>query len=245
MDNEFKLYPNSKYVDFTAISQIQLDRLQKKTLVSVEIGAFKGNTVAQLHQRYGNTIQIYPIEACPLNFRYLKRRFKKFKNVKLRNIAISDVDGKEKFYVIKRDPDEKNLSSEANSLYESFLKDKEWAVNYKQIEVPSQTLTTFCENENIDQIDFLKINCEGGEYRIFSRRKLLFLRKVNILDIAIHGKNRQFLNLEFVRKKCHINRRLVDYGFKLICGYNLNDLSYIPINHVRQIWIRKNAPWKK
>ena len=245
MNNEFKLYPVSKFIDFSAISLIQLNRLQKKDLVAVEVGAFKGDDAEVFYRNFGQRLTFYPIEACPVNFNYLKKRFKRFKKtIKLRNLIISNIDGKEKFYTAVCPKYKENISSQANSLYKSFLNDKLWVEDCREVKLPSLTLNTFCKIEEIDCIDLLKLNCEGGEYRIFSGRKLPFLKKVSILDIAIHGKNQQFLQPNFIQQKRHINKRLVTYGFKLICGYNLNDLKFCPVNHVRQIWIRSKAPWK-
>jgi FkbM family methyltransferase len=241
VDSEFKLYNTSRYVSYSTITSIQLNRLQKKNLVAVEIGAFKGDDVSDLCQQFGSRITIYAIEACPTNFTYLRKRFKRFKKiVRPRKLVISNIDGTEKFYVAKYCKSGDGISSKGNSLYESALSDKSWVLDYKQLTVPSQTLDTFCDIEKIDCIDLLKINCEGGEYRIFSKKKIPFLRKTNILDIAIHGKSRQFLSPKFIAKKYRINSTISNHGFELIYGYDLRHLKYCPINHIRQIWIKKD-----
>lgn len=241
MDNEFKLYNTSRYVKYSTITSIQLNRLQKDNLVTVEIGAYKGDDVADLRDAFGKRIVIYAIEACPLNFTYLRKRFKKYKSiVKPRKLVISDINGKVKFYVAGHPGSGIALSSKANSLFEPFLENKVWLDGLDVRILPSQTLDTFCHIEEISCIDFLKINCEGGEYRIFSKKKLDFLKRTNILDIAIHGKSQQFLSPKFIAKKYRINSIIVNHGFKLIHGYDLRKLSFCPINHIRQIWVKKN-----
>ena len=75
------------------------------------------------------------------------------------------------------------------------MRDKKWVnTQFESIVVPSLTLNDFCKEKEIIQIDLLKINCEGGEYEIFTPGAKEFLERVNVIDLVLHGKHPTFLS---------------------------------------------------
>jgi len=85
------------------------------------------------------------------------------KNVKLENIAVSDNIGLSTFYVSQ-------VHNGCHSLFHRNDSDE-------KIEVATTTLEAYCSENKIAKIDFLKLDCEGAEYKIFQSLSEAFLRK--------------------------------------------------------------------
>lgn len=114
----------------------------------VDVGAGVGSEVWYFKKCIGNTGKLFSIEASPSSYKKLKALStkNKYSNFHAENIAISDVTG------------------------EIFIKEE---LNYRisqtnksnrGIKIPSTSLDQFVIDNNIDHIDFLKVNIEGGEW---------------------------------------------------------------------------------
>lgn len=129
-----------------------------------------------------------------------------------------------------------NMSSQANSIYESFLSEKQWAKNREKIVVEGISLDDFIKLYKIEYIDILKINCEGGEYAIFESDTKNFLKASNVVYIALHCKSNFFNTVQFQEKREYINEVIMNSGFSLIKGDK--DVKVSSDNHIEQLWIR-------
>ncbi len=231
---------NNLYTDILKnLVEIQLDRIHRDSLVFVEVGSFDGRHAIHWADDHPKST-VYAIEPCPSNYKVLARNVRNHKNIQPHRVAISDVNDRVKFF-ITRHPKYKDegLTSQSNSLYRNFVCSKQDNLKDESVRVKTRTLDTFCSDENISRIDLLEINCEGGEYRMFPLSSVGFLAKTNVIDIVFHGKSPEFLHYKFVKKKLAINRMLVNNGFKIIYGQDLNELKKLPLRHIRQVWIRK------
>jgi FkbM family methyltransferase len=70
---------------------------------------------------------------------------------------------------------------ETSGLFNKDLAETNADINLKNI--PSIKFSTFIEENNIERIDFLKSDCEGGEYDIFNAENLSWIKK-NVRKIA-------------------------------------------------------------
>ena len=52
--------------------------------------------------------------------------------------------------------------------------------------VPTLSFKELRETYKIDHIDFLKVDCEGGEYDVFSKENIEFLKKVPKIATEFH-----------------------------------------------------------
>ena len=130
---------------------------QKKDMVIVDVGANIGVTV-DFFKNYAKTV--YAIEPSPENYAALKKNkeFNKWDNVVLCNYALADRDG------------EMDFAQAPNNRTTNALIDKEGshAVGpggyYQQpFKVPTKRIDTFFEENNIDEVDFMKFDPEGSE----------------------------------------------------------------------------------
>jgi FkbM family methyltransferase len=94
-----------------------------------------------------------------------------FKNLKINNMAVSKQTGSVNFY-------ENNISTLSSTMFNS---------NNKIKSVPSITIEDYFKEKKLDKIDFLKIDCEGGEYEIIEHINKDFLQsKVDKIVLEYH-----------------------------------------------------------
>lgn len=195
--------------------------------VVVDVGAYVGDYARYIIRHVdGKAKNYYLIEACPKNFQVLKVRCGK---MRLFNMAVSNKNGKADFFVSFK---ESVLgSSKSNSLYHEYVfgRRPRKKTSYR---VKTITMDSFIEKNKISKIDFLKINCEGGEYLMFSAPTLDFLKKTRMIFIQIHGKSESF----WPEEKQRIVDTLNNKGFKMIYGEQLADVG---AGHASQLWIKR------
>jgi len=178
-----------------------------KRLVFVDVGAYLGE-VSRSYQAFLNAEpeRFYLIEPNPVSFAKLQETMPKSH---LYNIAIDDHDGTETLYY-----DERYYN--ASSLYAEMAAGKGGEV--KEVETPVCTMDNFMAVADIEHIDFLKVNCEGGEFGMFGAPSLNFLDHTTYLLISFHGKREVFTNEKATAKKLEINSMLLNSGFRWLDG---------------------------
>jgi len=122
--------------------------------VVLDIGAHIG-VFSILASMYAKNGKVYSFEPTPESFDLLKQNIKlnKAENIVPINKAVSDKNGEKEFYISSK-------NQGGNALFPS----KESEIN--KIIVQTTSLNKFIKENKISQIDFLKIDCEGGEYEI-------------------------------------------------------------------------------
>lgn len=202
--------------------------------IVVDVGAYNGErSLRIMNASNGNPSNYYLIEACHVNFEEIKKKNKWFN---IFNIAIGDKNGTENFYVVNHNGSDG--TSQANSLFKEFVESKEWASDYSSVVVIVCTLDRFIIDNNISKIDFLKMNCEGSEYKIFDSQSTDFLDKTKFLYLQMHGKIDLFNSKEMIRKKTAINSLLLSKGFELVMGDKPSKISKTQ-KHIVQLWEKK------
>lgn len=122
-----------------------------------DVGASSGPFTYSIKDQ--NPSKIYCFEPHLSLFQTLKENVES-DNVVLVNKAIGNIDG----------------DFQTSGL---FNKDLAETCSDKNIQVvPSVKFSTFVEQNKISQIDFLKTDCEGGEYDIFNDENLPWIKKM-------------------------------------------------------------------
>ena len=124
--------------------------------IVVDIGANVG--IFTLYAAEHTHNHVFAFEPLPLNFEYIQKNLiaNNLKHVSCFCTAVSDKSGPVKFYV--------TAEVAGNSLADHNINGK--IENY--IEVPCTTLTSIMDDQKLDRIDFLKLDCEGAEGAILS-----------------------------------------------------------------------------
>ena len=141
--------------------------------IIVDIGAHVGyfTLIATKNASLG---KIYSIEPHKESFEILKKNLllNNITNVNAFNVAITKSTGKTRLYIDKD-----------NQIGNTIIKNE----NHNESEyVDSFSLKDFVSNNNIEKIDFLKIDCEGAEFEIFLNLEKELLKKINRISAEIH-----------------------------------------------------------
>jgi len=85
------------------------------------------------------------------------------------------------------------------------------------IEVKTNTFANFIKENNIEKIDYLKVDCEGGENFIFNKENIEYIKN-NVKKIAIEYHNQY---------KEEIKNLLIDSGFSVIEDVSGTNLGFL------------------
>jgi FkbM family methyltransferase len=116
--------------------------------------------------------KVFSFEPMPENFTILKRNLElnNIHNIVAENMAVSSAKGTIDFYLFPGD-------DAANSVYPN---------GGQKTSVQAIDLPSYCLEKRIDRIDFLKIDCEGEEYRIFENLPDTFWSSVKRISMEYH-----------------------------------------------------------
>lgn len=178
-----------------------------KRFVFVDVGSYHG-LVSKQYMLFlrADPARFYLIEPNPINFEISKTNMP---GANLYPCAISDHDGTETLYY-----DDNFLN--ASSLFEEMAAGKGGTV--ESTEVDCCTMDSFMVHADIEKIDFLKINCEGGELVMFGAPTLDFLDRTTYILISWHGKRDVFNNDKATADKSGFNKILLNSGFRFLDG---------------------------
>jgi FkbM family methyltransferase len=123
-----------------------------------DVGANIGQTTLLFNENFSNA-EIFSFEPVSKTFNELNIRVKNLKNIKCHNLALGD---KEEFINIKLFEDD---ASVLNSLNADSMNNNG---NYKVERIEVTTGDKFCFQNEIHQIDLLKIDTEGYEIKVLN-----------------------------------------------------------------------------
>lgn len=198
--------------------------------IVVDIGAYVGTYSAQLCKEIrGKPSNFHLIEPDPSNYAEIPKHFPGCNRYQY---AIAGSCSEMTLFIANH---KKSAgTSQANSLFKPFVDSKEWSKETRRITVWATTLDHFLEHYNIDHIDLLKINCEGGEFSIFDG-PTEFLALTNHIDLKIHGKAKCFLTEKMQGKKLHIAKLLEAHEFTVKEGTPIKKMARTK-GHISQLW---------
>ena len=190
-----------------------------------DVGANLGQTVEEMLEYFPKS-NIYAFEPQPEVFKSLKEKFF-LKNVKAFELAFSENESKEKFYINQKN----HMTSSMNRINTNSISVKN---NYhpkgyfkelkeQQIYVNTSTIDKFIKTKDIRSIDILKLDTQGSEIKILKGAKeTLAEGKVKVIISECH-----FDNLYCVDQ--HIAPNL----FRILYNNNfaLYDISHIYKNY--------------
>ena len=180
--------------------------LDKKASVIFDVGANRGNTVSKYLSLFPN-VKIHAFEPFPDMCKIFLNRYKDNLNVCLNKYALSNNIGSANFYV--------NTSIDTSSLLKSknigASSDKNcFSVN--EIVVNTNTIDNYCLENNISEIDILKIDVQGSELKVLKGAlNMLTSSKIKLIYIETYFKQ-QYINQPLFHD---ISKLLYEYNFIL------------------------------
>jgi FkbM family methyltransferase len=90
----------------------------------------------------------------------------------------------------------------------------------EKLVVPSITLTQIFKENDLSQIDFVKMDCEGSEFDILYNTEISLLKKIKRMTLEVHDMDSEKNNTEYM------SQFLQSVGFK-ISYYRLSGKSHI------------------
>ena len=139
--------------------------------IVVDIGA---NVGASIKLAIDNKCkEIYCCEPNPVCIDVIKKYYGQNKNLYINDCAISDYTGFGELSLITIDSTSTSAKISHNNQY-----------NYVSLKIKTKTFKDFISDNNISKIDFLKVDCEGGEEFIFNETNIDYI-KTNVRKIAV------------------------------------------------------------
>lgn len=179
-----------------------------------DVGSNVGNYSKLINKHISHSI-IYSFE--PNLHTYNQLITDKSINMRCYNIGLGSNKESKKLYYYENEV----LSSHA-SIYKDVLTDLHNVKEIKAIDFNISTLDEFCKDQNINKIDFLKIDTEGHELDVIKGAKNLLLSgKISIIQFEFNEMN--IISRVFLKDFYEL---LKDYNF-----YRLNSHSLVPLNN--------------
>lgn len=174
--------------------------------IVVDVGAHVGYFTILAAKKAKNG-HIFAIEPDTESIETLKKNTKMnhLKNVTIINSAVSNKKGLLTFY-----KDKDNYI--ASSIFESL--------DTKQEQIQSMRIDDIIKENNIEKIDFLKMDCEGAEYEIILNLNDTALTKIRKISLEVHDYIKGF-------SKKQIIKFLESKNFKVDTTYPLDKSSKI------------------
>lgn len=134
-----------------------------------DVGAHSGKYSSALQSAFPQA-RVIAFEPMPKPFALLRKTLGNT-NVECHSLALSDQDGRASIFDYSL-----GQGSEHASLYSTVLKDLHHADSIQEIPVTLRTLDSFCIENRVATIDFLKIDTEGNELKVLQGGKSLIDR---------------------------------------------------------------------
>lgn len=222
----YNLFEN--YIHLRKIKLFLSQNVALKDPIIFDVGSHKGKLAGLMNDLYKNSL-VYCFEPNELLNKNLK---KNGKNIYVYNYAIGEKTEEKNIIIHKIDLTNTLSQINENSFYlkiKNFISGKSNKNdNYKKVKVIS--LDDFCKTKEIKNIDFLKIDVEGYEYKVLLGAKDI-IKNVKYIMIEIQ-KNDMYKDYS----KENIENFLKENDFILIKSFNFpfmffKDCIYKKINN--------------
>ena len=218
-----------KHNDFDSIINFILKNFKKNIFIFFDIGANTGQSIDRF-LNYNYQPLIHSFEPTPELFKILKKKYSKQISkgqIFINEFGLGSSAGKMDFYAFNYNQINSFVPIEKNSKFERSRKlaeVKNLKKFEKKIKAKLSTLDNYCKENNINEIDLIKIDTQGfesevldGSYEMLSNQKIKIIEIELILGFA-YEKKLSFFDLE---------NKLQPHGYKLISISNSgNVISY-------------------
>ncbi|MBI3807276.1 MAG: FkbM family methyltransferase [Nitrospirae bacterium] len=174
---------------------LRLDYPLSETSIVLDVGGYEGNWCAQIATRFNPNI--FVLEPVPSHYKALAERFASNPRVKVYNFGLS---GKSETQTL-------SVLADGSSVFRAGA---------NQIRVELVDICAFIERTQIDEIDLIKINIEGGEYPLLARMlETGVVKKCKDIQIQFHDfvPDAELLRQRITQQLEKTHDRTYDYFF--------------------------------
>ena len=183
--------------DFDAIINFLLK--DKKKHIYFDIGAYEGQSIKRF-KKINPQSNIHSFEPTPALYRKLVKNFNQDKSIKINNLGVADIKSKLDFHTYKYHTvnsfvpvDSKSkfhkariLTAKLNPTDTKISRDFGKEEFAKVVKVDVTNIDSYCEENNISEIDFIKIDTQGSESKILlGMEKMLSNENVSIIELEL------------------------------------------------------------
>lgn len=206
---------------------------KKNKLTLFDVGANRGGYSLAILEIFNSIpLCLYSFEPSKYTFDILNSNLPKTDDIKIFNIGFSN---------------EKSISTLFNdiegsgesSLYNRNMKFVQREFNQKE-KVELTTIDIFCKENNIENIDLLKIDVEGHELNVLNGCKnLLKNKKIKYIQFEFGGTNidahTNFKDFYFLLKPNYTIFRILNDGIRELKNYDETKEIYLGINYLAEL----------
>lgn len=153
--------------------------LLKKKLIIFDVGGNIGEYTEEILKKK-KIAKIFIFEPSKKNLYILKKKFRKNKDIIIENIGIDSKNRVQKLFYDKQGSPLASLTKRSFLGSEIKMKGFEYA--------KFVTIKKYTQSNNIDKIDFLKLDVEGHELECLKGAKN-FIKKINVIQFEFGGSN--------------------------------------------------------
>jgi FkbM family methyltransferase len=205
----YDIIRKEKKVSFDDILKINI---KKSSPIIIDVGANEGQSIIRFRKKFPNSI-IHSFEPNFEAFKLLKRNFDHDSNIIINNKAVGDINENKTFYETK-----KTTHSSFNKINNKSewikIRSKEYNTtiagyteNEREVEVI--TLDEYCNENNLNNIDLLKIDTQGYEEEVLNGSKnLIKENKIKLIETEVmlddvYQRNISIFDIEKNLQKTH------------------------------------------
>lgn len=177
-----------KHNDFDLIISFLLNKKDKEKHIYFDVGSNLGQSIKRL-KKINPSAAIHSFEPTPELYKNLIENFGNERNIKINNLGVAQSKGNLDFYSYKHHkinsfiPVDKKTKFFKSRIINMESKNSEFE---SVIKIDVTSVDNYCEENNINEIDFIKIDTQGSESDILKgMKKLTENQKVSIIEIEL------------------------------------------------------------
>lgn len=182
----------------------------------LDVGSNKGGWADVILDRYKDDCQIHLFEPNLMLLNYTKIKYEYKKNITYNHLAAFSEDNLIKpFYYFE------NFNNELSSLYKQDWWEQELPMQV--MDIKTITLDTYCQNLGINDVDCIKIDCEGGDVDVLHGCEALLSKGLVNSLIIEYGGHYRIANKLFNDVIKWVN----NFGYTV---YSFTNNNYVEVN---------------